>query len=317
MLWIQANLRVRVDMDARNEKSSLNRSAIPPYRVFFSWYINNDCNYKCSYCKPQDIKEVYLKIEKWLEIWQDIYERYGTCQIHISGGEPFIYPDFLKLIIDISKIHTLEFSTNFSWDITSFIENISPERARIGVSLHPEFTDFDKFLDKIILLKNAGFEVWVNYVGYPPILKEMSTYREKIKELDIHFSILPFDGHFKDRRYPAGYTEEEKKYLTDCAEGDEVNKKTVDWKTDEAKSNTKGMLCHMGQMYARIYPNTEVYRCCGNGVKKLGSLANEKLILFEEAMPCECEQCPCWKCMLVGKEENWKNHWVIPHTTKG
>jgi len=84
----------------------------PPYCVFFSWYLNNECNYKCIYCKPQDIKTAFISVDKWIEIWDGIYAQYGSGHIHISGGEPFIYPNFIELITLISKKHTLEFSTN-------------------------------------------------------------------------------------------------------------------------------------------------------------------------------------------------------------
>jgi molybdenum cofactor biosynthesis enzyme MoaA len=87
--------------------------------------MNIECNYNCSYCKPLSYKTTFLCYEKWIDIWQDIYERYGSCHIHISGGEPFIYPDFFKLISELIKMHTLEFSTNLSWDLEPFIKNIT------------------------------------------------------------------------------------------------------------------------------------------------------------------------------------------------
>ena len=180
------------------------------------------------------------------------------------------------------------------------------------MSFHPEFADLDEFFNKVVALRNAGFDTWVNYVGYPPILKDMPRYRNKFKEVNFPFNILPFSGNFDGRRYPEGYTPEEKKCLMIFDETEDVNKKTVDWRTDESKSSTKGRLCRMGQMYARIYPNTDVARCCGNGAKKLGNLLNGKLVLLENPEPCECEQCPCWRCMLVDKENEWKNHWVVP-----
>lgn len=292
--------------------SLIDRSTIPPNRVFFSWYINNECNYSCSYCKPQEYKTTFLSVERWFDIWTDIYQRYGSCQIHISGGEPFLYPNFICLISNLSKIHTLEFSTNLSWEVNKFIENISPQKARIGLSFHPEFADLEEFFNKVVVLRNAGFETWVNYVGYPPILKDMPRYRNKFKEMNLPFNILPFSGDFDGRKYPEGYTPEEKKCLMIFDKNEDVNKKTIDWRTDEVKSSTKGRLCRMGQMYARIYPNTDVSKCCGNEAKKLGNLLNDKLTLLETPEPCECEQCPCWRCMLVGKEDEFKKHWVIP-----
>lgn len=294
------------------KKPYISRRSIPPYCVFFSWYLNNECNYKCSFCKPQDIKTVFVDINKWIEVWDGIYDRYESCHIHISGGEPFIYPNFIELITRLSKKHTLEFSTNLSIDIGPFIENISPQKARLGGSFHPEFADFEDFLEKILLLKERGYEVWVNYVAYPPHLKDMGKYKRLVEETGVRFSIQPFNGKFEGREYPQNYTEDEKRFMVDS---DKVNIETIDWRTDENKSSIKGRLCRMGQMYARIYPDAEVYRCCGNGALRLGNLLDGTFSLLEEPMPCECDNCPCWKCMLVDREDYWPTYWTIPGRT--
>lgn len=295
------------------ESAGIDRKSIPPYKVFFSWYINNECNYKCSFCSPQDIKTVMLGLDRWIAIWDGIYEKYGECHIHISGGEPFLYPKFMELITSLSKKHTLEFSTNLSCDVNPFIDNISPKRARLGGSFHPEFANFAEFLQKISLLKQMGFDVWVNYVAYPPHLKEMGGYKKSVETTlpGVLFAIQPFNGKYEGKDYPQNYTEEEKK-LMNFNDNSEVNKETIDWRTDGAKSIVKDKLCRMGQMYARIYPDTEVYRCCGNGALKLGSLIDNSFKLLDEPLPCECNNCPCWKCMLVGKEDYWNKYWVSP-----
>jgi len=293
------------------EEKSVSRASIAPYCVFFSWYLNNECNYQCSYCKPQDIKTVFIKTEKWIDIWSEIYQRYGSCHIHISGGEPFLYPNFMKLITALSKQHTLEFSTNLSVDIRQLIENTGPDRARLGGSFHPEFADINYFLNDILLLKAAGYEVWVNYVAYPPYLKDMAEYKKRVEEKGVHFSILPFSGEFEGRKYPQNYTEEEKRLMM-SGEISEVNKDTIDWRTSEGKSAIKGRLCRMGQMYARIYPDAEVRRCCGNGALRLGNLIDKTFKLLDEPLPCECDICPCWKCMLADKQGYWSMYWTTP-----
>jgi len=295
------------------DNARLDRRLIPPNKVFFSWYINNECNYKCSFCCPQDIKTAPVSLDRWIEIWDGIYDRYGECHIHISGGEPFIYPNFIRLIASLSKKHTLEFSTNLSCDVQPFIDNISPKRARLGGSFHPEDGNFEEFLKRVSLLKKSGFDVWVNYVAYPPHLKDMSGYKKAVEQSlpGVLFAIQPFGGKYEGRDYPQGYTDEEKK-LMNFGDTSEVNKETIDWRTDGAKSVVKGKLCRMGQMYARIYPNAEVFRCCGNGASKLGNLLDNSFKLSDKPLPCECDNCPCWKCMLTGKEDYWSKYWISP-----
>lgn len=301
-----------------NIVSSNLKTAIAPHRVFFTWDVHYRCNYKCSYCnaqKPEQedfIEARYLRVDKWVEIWSEIYNKYGSCEIQLTGGEPFIYPGIIDLITQLSKIHTLEFSTNLSWDVEPFLKNIAPDRARVGVSFHPEFADFNLFLDKALKLKNSGFEVWVNYVAHPSILEGMPEYKCAVENSGMHFSILPFTGVFKNRSYPEGYLDSERQIMDTEDKVNIVNKKTMLWKVGEQKNATKGKLCRMGQMYAKIHPNGQAYRCCGMGSSTLGNLVDGTFELLDEPLSCECGQCPCWRCMLVGKEDGWSSHWLIP-----
>lgn len=295
------------------------RSKIAPQRVFFTWDITYKCNYRCSYCnfnEPGGWLEpeptVYPGIEKWIEVWQQIYERYGSCEIHCAGGEPFVYPDFMPLIKGLSEIHTLEFSTNLSWEPDDFITRVSPGRARIGTSFHPEFVSFEVFFGKVKKLKAAGFEVWVNYVGYPPIFEGMQKFKQEFEQVGVHMSILPFKGEYESKRYPEGYTEEEKLYLRKCAGSDNWTHKTMDFAFANAKREDKSRLCRMGQMYAKIHSNADAFSCCAKTAKKLGNLLDGTFALLEEPLLCEDNNCPCWKGMVIGKEEAWATHWVVP-----
>lgn len=304
---------------------NIDRSAIAPKRVFLTWDIHYGCNYNCSYCntpKPWNPpgswdrdrdKVVYLDADKWLKIWEDIYKRYGSCEIHITGGEPFTYPSFLELITGLCRIHTLEIITNLSLNVNDIINSVTPDRVRIGTTFHPEFADLNEFLKKHIILRKHGFETWSNYVAYPPQMEKMSDFKREFDRLGISFNIQPFMGNFQEREYPRGYTDAELSYLKSCYPNDDiVNTKTVEWKTGTAYKNTEGKPCRMGQMYAKIYPLGDAYRCCANGTQKLGNLIEGSFELLNEALPCESKQCFCWRCMLVENEESWSQHWIIP-----
>lgn len=295
------------------------RRKIAPQRVFFTWDITYKCNYRCSYCnfnEPGGWMEpeptVYPGLDTWVEVWRKIYEKYGSCEIHFAGGEPFVYPNFMDLIERLSKMHTLEFSTNFYWDPADFIRSVGPGRARIGVSFHPEFVSFETFFEKVRKLKEAGFEVWVNYVAYPPIFKGMQEFKQNFKQIGVAMSLLPFKGEYEDRKYPEGYTEEEKQYLKKCAGADLWTQKTMDFAFVKEKRETKSRLCQMGQMYAKIHSNGDTFSCCAKTARKLGNLVAGTFSLLEEPFLCKDDNCPCWKGMVIGKEEHWAEHWVVP-----
>ncbi len=142
----------------------------------------------------------------------------------------------------------------------------------------------------------------------------MAEFRKRFKERNIIFSILPFNGEFENRKYPEGYTESEKKKWMIFDEKEEFIKNNFEFKTNKAKRNTKNKFCRMGQMYARIEPDGEVYRCCAAGDKMyLGNLLQGTFALLDQPTQCTHDDCPCWKCMLIDKEEQWLTHWLRPH----
>jgi MoaA/NifB/PqqE/SkfB family radical SAM enzyme len=294
------------------------RVKVPPFRVFLTWDITYKCNYKCSYCHYGGAPDAGVPPEtahpgvgRWIEIWEDIRRRYGSCQIHIVGGEPFHYPGFMELIIQLSQMHTWECSTNLSWDPDELIRRVSPGRARIGVSFHPEFVDFDTFFAKAKKLKDAGFEVWANYVSFPTILKGMDVCKKKFADAGISMSILPFKGEHNGKQYPDAFTDDERAFLRSLGTEPWV-KKTLDFTFDKQQQKNINKSCRMGQMYAKIYSNGDAYNCCVKSAVKLGNLIDGTFKLLEEPYICREETCPCWKCMLVDNQSHWVEHWVVP-----
>ncbi len=295
------------------------RKTIAPYRVFFNWEITYKCNYNCSYCSfgaaPGAIKEprptVYPGIEKWIQVWSRLYERYGSCEIHFAGGEPFFYPNFMELIERLSDIHTLEFSTNLFWEPEQFIKKINPGRARIGVSFHPEFVSFESFFSKALTLKKAGFEVWTNYVAYPTALEHIGRYKLAFEQAGILMSILPFKGKYGEQMYPDSYTPEEKEYLRKLGTSS-WTEKTLDFALDKEKRKVQHKFCRMGQMYAKIHPDGQAYSCCAKNALNLGSILEDSFSLLENPFLCSEIDCPCWRCMLTGNESHWLAHWPVP-----
>lgn len=281
---------------------------------FWNWDIHYACNYRCSYCflaKKWDIASQanrYPGIKKWIDVWSKIYDKYGDCHIHFSGGEPFTYPDFFDLIVYLSRDFTLEFTTNLSFDIPYFIKKIEPTRAKLNASFHPEFADFDKFLKDILLLRSNNFSVSVSFVAYPPYLKMMSDLKRQFNEREIDFIIQPFRGDYGQLTYPAGYAELDKDLFKLCGGDPPVNKDIFDYRLKEKQKETK--LCRMGQMYGKIYASADVHRCCSRGAEKIGNLLDDiDFELLENPEICEIEDCICWKRMVVGEEDRWSSHW--------
>ncbi|MDD5356276.1 MAG: radical SAM protein, partial [Candidatus Omnitrophica bacterium] len=291
------------------------RSYPVPGKVFWNWDIHYACNYKCSYCwlhkphkeEPKD-RHPYPGIDVLLKIWSNIYNKYGRCHIHISGGEPSMYPLFNNFLAELTQIHSVEFDSNLSFEPAEFLKHIKPGMVKINASFQPEFADFNTFIRKVRCLKENQFEIGMSYVAYPTLLDKMEKYRDLAKENNLNFTIQAYRGDFNGKQYPDAYSDEEKKLVGIC--GNDSTQKILHHHTEDAKNSEK-RLCRMGQLYGKIYPNGDLLRCCvyDKQVKMDNVYENPDFKLLDEPTYCEVTPCPCWRAMIVGKETEWGRYW--------
>lgn len=315
-----------------------------PDNVFFTWDIQYQCNYRCTYCflhyekSTASIPTVHLDADAWFAIWKDIHNRYGPAQIQITGGEPFAYSDFMDLISKLSPLHSLSFSTNLFWDVNEFMRKVPADRVKVDASYHPEFTDLAPFLEKVAALKGNGYFVSVTVVAYPPMFEKIKLHGRAFKEKGVDFILYPYRGPFDGRFYPAGYTEEERIRLGELGlkigAGVSRSLKEQHFSIQEMvqprpyvgerydASRDKSIspkLCRMGKMYAKIVPNGDAYRCCScvwDETKPwinwgyLGNLAQGTFKLLDQEGQCYFWQnCICYKAMVIGEEQKWVKDW--------
>jgi len=188
-----------------------------PYKVHWNWEPSYECNYKCSYCSVRvehaGEKVNYLSVQQWKDIWDKLFDDYGSAHIRFSGGEPFVYPNFIELINMLSEKYTMDVTTNLSFNIEHFLKNVKPGEVSISASFHPDHITFEDFLQKIMILNKNGFPSDIAYVAYPPNLKDLQGYRALCKEFNILLKVIPFQGEYGGKRYPINYTSEEKSLL--------------------------------------------------------------------------------------------------------
>ena len=224
-------------------------------KVRFTWNIAYDCSYRCSYCffdgKWEEYKKrnIYFSPDKWLEYWKNIYDKYGPFYINITGGEPFIYPGFIELVkklLDIS--YHINISSNGSGNLVKFVEEIDNAKVSLSLSFHPEFENLEGFIQKLILIRKRGFDGCVNFVAYPPFLKDIPYYKDRVSYINEYLKVIPFFGSYDGRQYPEAYTQEERKSI-----GIDDN-----W---FKKVRKNGSLCLAGSKTALIFPDGKASRC--------------------------------------------------------
>ncbi len=284
-----------------------------PYKVHWNWEILQPCNYRCSYCVVHNESAPYLILEiiEWQKIWERIFKLYGCCQVRFAGGEPTIYPNYIDLVGMILRMHTVDVTTNLSFDVHEWIKKVPSEGIAISGSLHLEHTDPQAFMEKLLVLREKGNQlISASLVAYPPMLNRVEEARVMFEKNQILFKIIPFNGVYEGKRYPGAYTDEEKALLGMQVEkspdmlGQTLNRQWQDYaKAKPDEKNFMGVPCHMGEMYAKIYSDGTVRRCCHTGVSILGHITDPNLRLYEGPEPCTVMSCSCWKPMVAGKYE--------------
>ena len=219
--------------------------------------------------------------------WKRIYDKYGEVKIEIVGGEPFIYPDFIELVKQLSSFHLIKITTNLSGDIERFVKEISPDRVSLDLNYHSLFITLETVFKKAHILNDAGFKCGVCYLAYPPQMKQIPYLERRFKQEGIGFALAAFWGEYNGVKYPEGYTEEERELMKPFL-GD------IDRITYHLDGiSPRGKLCNAGHKYAVIHANGDVVRCGSLFNQVLGNILSDDFSLLEKPAPCEADSCPC------------------------
>jgi MoaA/NifB/PqqE/SkfB family radical SAM enzyme len=262
-------------------------------QVTFEWNMLYACNYRCPHCifegkwEEYGPRTVYLSPDQWMTHWQRIYDQYGRVAIVVTGGEPFMYPDFITIIEKLSQMHhPINISTNSSGDLAAFVRHIDPARVSLTLSFQPEFDTLDKVVTRVRLLKHHGFSTgYINFCAYPPYLPDLEKYITEANAAGETLKVIPFYGTYKGSNYPDSYTDDEKKLLG-------INKR---W---EDNVRRKGILCAAGQKSALIFPDGKVARCGQIGERvPVGNFFSADFSLLSAPMICDVDLCPCLKAV--------------------
>lgn len=265
------------------------------------------CNYRCAYCFFDGHWEEYGRrflaksTPEWLACWSRIQERCGRAAVNITGGEPFVFPDFIALACGLSRLHwPINISTNASLLSDEFMAAADPQRISVSVSFHPGYHQPAPFLERLRKLRAAGFAGCNNFVAFPPQLGLLPELTARFQEIGESLKVVPFIGTFQGRSYPEGYTAEQKKLLG----------MSDDW---AERKRRKGRPCLAGQRSALLLPDGNVARCGQIGDRRIiGNIFDPGFAFLAQAEPCDVELCPCdeWKVIPDEKAPDQAGAWI-------
>jgi MoaA/NifB/PqqE/SkfB family radical SAM enzyme len=165
------------------------RNMVIVYPSFF-------CNYKCPYCvirKSKRLNDYPRESEHSWKEWADALNRLPPSDVSFSGGETLLFPGMVSLIQSLALKHKVFLTTNLSSLPDELVECRLRERLVITASFHPVEADYDSFKERLKILKNSGFKVFVEMVAYPRFLKDVEHYLKRFKmETGITVNVDPY-----------------------------------------------------------------------------------------------------------------------------
>lgn len=249
------------------------------------WFITWNCQNHCPYCwqrqrqaRGEFVPEPFIDWQKWAEAWNKIAQKNGIGFVmDISGGEPFIQPGFIDLLAALDDDIHLAITTNVKADMTEFVQKVSPAKVfSMTLSFHPTEMDFMRFFGKVLLLKNRGFKITVNFVTWPEQMYLIPEIKSVLDKYDIRLHIDPY---CPTPYRPYDLTNEEKSFL----------KRFIDTDRVIAPSGVRPVMCSGGQEHLVVVPNGDAFRCVNDSIKgaRIGNILDaDGFELNREKTPC-------------------------------
>ncbi len=256
---------------------------IPQSYNYIAVFLSLTCNLKCSYCinyfeEGKFIKK-HLSGKDWVKGLNRIVSR-DDLPISLQGGEPSLHKDFIHILNNIKSELNIDILTNLQFDEDAFIRNVNPNRikrkspyASIRVSYHPETTQLEPLVKKVLKFQNNGFSIGIWGVMHPAQEAEILRAKEYCSSLGIDFRTKEFLGEYNGVMYGTY------RYEGAC---DKKFVKKVSCKTTELIIGSNG----------------DVYRCHSDlyeGRKFIGNILDENFVIEDKFRGCDvfghCNPC--------------------------
>lgn len=282
------------------------------YDVEADFYALTTCNYRYGYCFLSE-RALGAKLPESPPpaVWRDAFDATGrTWLLHVTGGEPFVKPDFVAWCEALSERHWLSINTNLSRpQVLDFAERVDPARVHFilaGLHLAERLRHgaVGTFVRHAQRLQQRGFTLIASVIVTPALVPQYPRLAAAFARQGLPLAPKILRGRVDGRRYPDAYTPAEREaiagwiddaqaaYAPRLAALDEPP--TVDVLADrrllDGIPDYRGRLCAGGQRFVQIRPDGTVLRCHSHEV--LGNVLHGTLRLAPVPRPCDTDYCP-------------------------
>jgi MoaA/NifB/PqqE/SkfB family radical SAM enzyme len=174
------------------------------------------------------------------------------CLISFTGGEPFLFKSFDRLIEELPEKHYFFIASNLSMPI-DFLETVKKRITAVAASLHPLESQFSlpKFIEKLQFLKECRIFTIVNFVAFPKQIDMIEQMKKEIEDAGFSFNVDPYISSTYQ------YTEEEQRIVKKFIS----QKRTVEPWNSPGRAQITEKMCSGGRDYICIVPNGDVFKC--------------------------------------------------------
>jgi radical SAM protein with 4Fe4S-binding SPASM domain len=286
-----------------------------PYEAVIE--ITSDCNMRCIHCNRK-ISANYISINNYSNLLNEL-KQLGTMRIFITGGEPSIHPDFLKILqLTADNKFTFSVQTNLSnindKIIDFFKNNVFWTSIQISLYGYNEITYVNNCKIKGIFAKIKDSLEKIKLTNKRVILKTLVTtetydYINELKNFgkkysDIHlfdFTVFNDDyGTDKNKKIRANI-KQYSEYYNGLLEHHPISLKKKKQNKFNKNKYLNNHICSAGRTNLAITSTGDVLPClalrlpCGNAFKNgLINIWNnsEKLNEFRKYKIKDLENCP-------------------------
>lgn len=281
------------------------------YDLEAEFYPLYTCNYRCTYCFfPPETLGQKLRVHASPQEWREAFDRNGLrWLLHLTGGEPSIYPEFAELCSSLTERHFLSLNSNLTHkSILEFADRVDPSKVSfVNAGLHPDERErrqgMKTFVQHASRLNARGFPLIVSVVATPDALARFDEISAELRADGLCPVPKLMRGMYRGKRFPRSYTDEEKRIfrhhsrLAREAYGPLIAARpetpTINVFDDDqyldGVPKFKGVDCRAGKDFVKIDVDGEVYRCAND--VRLGNLLQNTFVRRQRAEPCASHHC--------------------------
>jgi organic radical activating enzyme len=264
------------------------------YRIVET-YLFDTCTLKCGYCwlaesgKVLDSSQLKpFRDPQYIDQVTGFFNRRTSAaekwHLQLTGGEPQLMPNFSRFcsnLFEVGNRVSLYTALIIDRDHPSFrflTSHAAPHFDYLMCSFHPEAEAHEEeYWRKVEILKDAGHNVIVRFVGHPKRLHLLERLSKKCKELNLCF----YPTTLFSKNYPGAYSDDEKTLLAGYFSS---LSQTIQLAGGIDTTNTK---CYAGNRIIATYLSSgDIWPCISVQKPLLGNVYQDRLELMEGAIGC-------------------------------